>query len=196
MISAMKRRTLIIGGLGLGGMLGAGWLGWRESSRRAPQANRSLRPGAAPNAVVEPQPESFFAAKLPDLQGNEQAMAQWRGQPLVINFWATWCPPCVKEIPDLNRLAAKHQNAQFVGVAIDTADNVAQFIQKIPLEYPLVLAGHQGIELVRALGNSAGGLPFTVLIRADGTVQEVIMGMVEAESLDRQIGQLVTSSAV
>lgn len=186
----MKRRTLVIGGLGLAGMATVGWLGWRESSRRAPQANRAVR---APVAV-EPDPQKFFQARLPDLQGVETAMSQWRGQPLVVNFWATWCPPCVKEIPDLNRLAAKHAKAKFVAVAVDTAENVRQFVVDVPIDYASVIAGHQGIDLVRALGNTAGGLPFTVLFRADGSVYEVIMGMVDADSLDRQIEQLVTSS--
>lgn len=186
----MKRRTLVIGGLGLAGMAAVGWLGWRESSRRAPQANRAVRPTMA----SAPDPQKFFAARLPDLQGVETAMSEWQGEPLVVNFWATWCPPCVKEIPDLNRLAAKHAKAKFLGVAVDTAENVRNFVVNVPIQYPSVIAGHQGIELVRALGNTAGGLPFTVLFRADGSVYEVIMGMVDADSLDQQIGQLVASS--
>ncbi len=187
----MKRRTLVIGGLGLAGMVAVGWLGWRESSRRAPQANRAVSAAV----VIQPDPQRFFAASLPDLQGIEQPMSSWQGKPLVVNFWATWCPPCVKEIPDLNRLADKHRGAQFLGVAVDTADNVRKFVNDVPIDYDLVIAGHQGIDLVRALGNSAGGLPFTVLLRANGTVQEVIMGMVDAQTLDRQIEQLVASSA-
>lgn len=187
----MKRRTLIIGGLGLASMTAVGWLGWRESARRAPQANRAISLPVA----VEPDPAKFFAARLPDLQGVQQAMSQWQGQPLVVNFWATWCPPCVKEIPDLNRLAAKHGQAKFLGVAVDTADNVSKFVVDVPIDYDSVIAGHQGIDLVRALGNTAGGLPFTVLFRSDGTIDAVIMGMVDAESLDRQIEQLVARSA-
>lgn len=191
MISGMKRRTLIIGATGLAGMAAVGWLGWRESSRRAPQANRAAKPPVA----IEPTPETFFAARLPDLQGTEVAMSQWQGKPLVVNFWATWCPPCVKEIPDLNRLAAKHEAATFIGVAIDTADNVRKFVVDVPIDYASVIAGHQGIDLVRALGNTAGGLPFTVLFRPDGTIYEVIMGMVDPDTLDRQIEQLLASSA-
>lgn len=191
MILSMKRRTLIIGGLGLAGMGLVGWLGWRESSRRAPQANLAARTPVA----VKPDPAKFFSASLPDLLGAEQAMSQWRGQPLVVNFWATWCPPCVKEIPDLNRLAAKHVSAKFLGVAIDTQDNVRKFVVGVPIDYASVIAGHQGIDLVRALGNAAGGLPFTVLFRPDGTIFDVVMGAVDPTSLDRQIEQLVASSA-
>lgn len=188
---SMKRRTLLIGAAGLTGMLAVGWLGWRESARRAPQANRAV----APEARAQPRPQAFFEATLPDLQGNQQALSQWQGEPLVINFWATWCPPCVKEIPDLNELAGKHPSARFVGVAVDTAANVRKFIETIPIHYPVVIAGHQGIELVRELGNAAGGLPFTVLIRPDGSVQEIILGIVDPQSLDLQIERLVASSA-
>lgn len=191
MISLMKRRTLIIGATGLGVMAAAGWLGWRESSRKAPQANRAVQ---AP-APIDPDPSKFYAAKLPDLAGNQQPIVQWRGRPLVVNFWATWCPPCVKEMPDLNRLAQQYPQAQFVGVAIDTADNVREFSRKVPVSYPIVIAGHSGIELVRALGNSAGGLPFTVLLKPNGQLHGQIMGAVDPADLARQIEQLLASSA-
>jgi len=191
MMATMKRRTLIIGGLGLAGMGVVGWLGWRESSRKAPQANQAMRTPVA----IEPDPTAFYTARLPNLQGIEQPMTQWQGKPLVVNFWATWCPPCVKEIPDLNRLAAKHTQAVFLGVAVDTADNVREFIKTVPIDYDSVIAGHQGIDLVRALGNAAGGLPFTVLLKPNGEVQEIITGMVDAASLDRSIERLLASSA-
>ena len=187
----MKRRTLIIGGVGLAGMGLVGWLGWRETSRKAPQANNAMR---AP-VVVEPDPSQFFSESLPTLDGGEQAMMQFKGKPLVVNFWATWCPPCEKEIPDLNRLAAKHSQAVFLGVAVDTADNVRDFIKTVPIDYASVIAGHQGIDLVRALGNTAGGLPFTVLFKSDGSIEEVITGIVDPDALDRSVQKLVASSA-
>jgi thiol-disulfide isomerase/thioredoxin len=188
----MKRRTLIIGTLGLAGMLGMGWLGWRESSRRAPQANKAVREPVS----IEPDAQAFYAATLTDLDGAPQAMQQWLGKPLVVNFWATWCPPCVKEMPDLNRLASNYPKAQFVGVAIDTDTNVREFVQKVPVSYPIVIAGHTGTALVRALGNAAGGLPFTVLLKPDGDVQDVIMGVVDPGKLSGQIKRLLASSAV
>jgi len=190
MIEPMKRRTLIIGGLGLTGMGVVGWLGWRTTSRKAPQANKAMRTPV----VVEADPGQFFSASLPTLDGVEQSMAQWQGKPLVVNFWATWCPPCVKEIPDLNRLAAKHSQATFLGVAVDTADNVREFIKTVPIDYASVIAGHQGIDLVRALGNTAGGLPFTVLFKPGGEIEEVITGMVDPDLLDRSVQKLLASS--
>lgn len=172
-------------------MAAVGWLGWRETSRKAPQANRAVQVPAP----VDPDPSKLFAAKLPDLQGIEQPFSQWKGRPLVVNFWATWCPPCVKEMPDLNRLAQQYLKTQFVGVAIDTADNVQDFVKKVPVSYPIVIAGHSGIELVRALGNSAGGLPFTVLLKPDGQLHGQIMGAVEPADLAERIEQLLASSA-
>ncbi len=192
MILPMKRRTLVIGAAGLVGMLAAGWFGWRESSRRAPQANRAV----SPPVKVAPTTKPLFAAQLPDLSGQSQALKQWQGKPLVVNFWAPWCAPCVKELPDLNRLAQKHPKATFIGVAIDTEKNVREFIDKTPVTFPIVVAGHPGIDLIRSLGNTAGGLPFTVLIKPDGTVQDAIMGAFEVDALDQQIKQLVASSAV
>jgi thiol-disulfide isomerase/thioredoxin len=186
----MKRRTFIVGAAGLASMLAVGWFGWRESSRRAPRANDAIRT----QPVVKPDPNAFFSASLPNAQGDVQAMAQWRGRPLVINFWATWCPPCVKEMPDLDELARLRPDVQFVGVAIDSAANVRDFIRKIPVSFPIVIAGHAGLEMVRALGNAAGGLPFTVLVDARGRFFDQILGPVEPVALDRQIQHLLTIS--
>jgi len=190
----MKRRTAIIGAVGLAAMGSVGYFGWQQSTRRAPQANRAIRPASATAAA--PDIEAFFAAVLPDMAGDEQRMAQWRGRALVINFWATWCPPCVKEMPDLNRLAQQHPGAQFLGIAIDTASNVTEFVKKIPVSYPIFVAGLGGVGLVRALGNAAGGLPFTVLVRAQGDLGPVILGPVDPDSLSAQVVQLVSGSAV
>ena len=172
-------------------MAAVGWFGWRESSRKAPQANRAVQTPVP----IDPDPSKFYAAKLSDLQGVEQPLAQWQGRPLVVNFWATWCPPCVKEMPDLNRLAQQYPNAQFLGVAIDAAENVQDFVKKVPVSYPILIAGHAGIELVRALGNSAGGLPFTVLLKSNGQLEGQIMGAVDPVGLAKQIEQLLVSSA-
>jgi thiol-disulfide isomerase/thioredoxin len=190
--SVMKRRTAIIGAVGLAAMGSVGYFGWQQSSRRAPQANRAIRPVTS----TAPDIEAFFAAVLPDMAGDDQPMAQWRGRALVINFWATWCPPCVKEMPDLNRLAQQHPGAQFLGIAIDTASNVTDFVKKIPVSYPIFVAGLGGVSLVRALGNAAGGLPFTVLVRAQGDLGPVILGPVDPDLLSEQVVQLLSGSAV
>jgi thiol-disulfide isomerase/thioredoxin len=155
-----RRRTWIAGGIAVAAAgLGALW-----SARR----HASAEGGAAP----APAPADFWSARFTDLQGGELALASLRGRPLVLNFWATWCPPCVKEMPELDRFSASQGAAgwQVLGVAIDQAAAVRGFLDKTPVRFPVALAGDQGLHWVNALGNLAGGLPFTVVFDARGDV--------------------------
>ena len=194
MIEVMKRRTLIFGGAGLVAIATTAWFAWQSTSRRAPAANRAVGlPGAMPQKA-EPNPRALYEATLPDLTGSPVALRQLLGRPVVANFWATWCAPCVEEMPHLDALSKSLPDIQFVGIGIDTASNISQFITKIPVSYPLYVAGHAGIALVRELGNAAGGLPFTVLLDAEGRIFDTILGQVSPEELNVKIGRLVTKS--
>lgn len=194
MIDDMKRRTLIFGGAGLVAIATTAWFAWQSTSRRAPAANRAVGlPGAMPQKT-EPNPRALYEATLPDLTGSPVALRQLLGRPVVANFWATWCAPCVEEMPHLDGLSKSLPDIQFVGIGIDTASNISQFIAKIPVSYPLYVAGHAGIALVRELGNAAGGLPFTVLLDAEGRIFDTILGQVSPEDLSAKIGRLVTKS--
>jgi len=104
---------------------------------------------------------------------------------LLLNFWATWCPPCVDELPLLNSFYQQQgaQGVQILGLAIDRKDAVLPFLQKLPLGFPVAMAGMGGADLGRALGNLTGGLPFSVLVASDGTVAQRKMGRVQAEDL-------------
>ena len=157
-------------------MLGAGWLAWRESARRAGGAAASAR---AP----------FFDLTLPDPDGRAQPLSQYRGRPLVANFWATWCAPCVKEMPDLDALHRRFTGVQFVGIGIDTVDNIVQFIRKVPVGYPLLVAGTEGVDILRQLGNTSGGLPFTVVFDADGGIRRSILGQVSSQDLAQTLAR-------
>jgi len=184
----MNRRVLLSGALGVTAMLGGGYYAWRASARRAPGALRALPASASLPAPAEPDSAAsydIYAVILPDLAGQAQSLSQYRGKPLLINFWATWCAPCVQEMPELARLDAHHPHVQFLGIGIDTAANMRTFIQKVPVSYPLVVAGHEGIDLVRALGNAPGGLPFTVLFDADGRAHHSVLGKINPQALDR-----------
>jgi thiol-disulfide isomerase/thioredoxin len=191
----MKRRTLILGATGLGAMGLAGWLAWQSSSRRAPAANRAVMQGPEAARPKDPDPQAFFSSTLPDLQGQPFAMSALKGRPIVVNFWATWCPPCVEEMPLLDRLSKDIPQVKFVGIGIDTAKNIVEFAAKIPVGFPLYVAGHGGIAMVRDLGNAAGGLPFTVLIDTKGQIFKLILGQVEANSLRNNITELLAQSA-
>ncbi len=161
-------------------MAAGGWLVWRETARKGP--------GGQPAAAAAPSTEGqFMQLALPDVAGKPVALSSFAGQPMLVNFWATWCPPCVKEMPDLEELQKKFPQVRFVGIGIDTADNIRAFTEKVPVSYPLLVAGHQGIDIVRGLGNSAGGLPFTVVFDADGRVNRKILGQVKPEDLARTL---------
>jgi thiol-disulfide isomerase/thioredoxin len=130
-------------------------------------------------------PDPFYGHAFPDPQGNTVQLDTYLGQTLVLNFWATWCPPCVKEMPDLDVLHKKHPGVHIVGIAVDTATNVKKFGDKVQVSYPLLVAGHGGIQHMRALGNKNGGLPFTVVFDRQGRAAKTILGQVDPQELDR-----------
>ena len=129
-------------------------------------------------------PDTLFSLQFPDPDGTDVPLGQWSGRPVVVNFWATWCPPCVKEMPDLEALSKKFKGVQFVGLAVDTPVNVRKFMPKVNVSYPLLVTGYGGIDLMKSLGNSAGGLPFTLVYDAAGQVVERIVGQVKPAELD------------
>lgn len=147
--------------------------------------------GGAWRLLTPPSPTaSLFALTLPDPDGTPQALAQWQGRPMVVNFWATWCAPCVKEMPDLNELQGEFEPVQFVGIGVDRADNINRFIDTLPVDYPLLVAPTAGMTLMRELGNTQGGLPFTVVLSARGDIVRSILGQVEPDDLRRTLGAL------
>ncbi|HEX4917405.1 MAG TPA: TlpA disulfide reductase family protein [Limnobacter sp.] len=122
--------------------------------------------GLRPKAEVYPL--SGYTFQTP--QGASLDLGALKGKTVVLNFWATWCPPCVEEMPELDALypQLRAQNVELIGIAIDSPANVEQFLQKTPVGYPIVLAGMTGTELGKALGNNQGGLPFTVILDENG----------------------------
>jgi thiol-disulfide isomerase/thioredoxin len=133
----------------------------------------------------DPAVQQLLATRLPDLTGTEQPVSQWRGKTLVINFWAPWCGPCVEEMPALGALSHefRSKNVQFVGIGIDSAQNMIAFEQKVKVDYPLLVAGYAGTDLARAFGNTAGALPFTVVIDGAGNVRTRKLGQISADEL-------------
>ena len=167
--------VLLAAGLGAAGLgLAVNW--WRTEPRTA-------ETGAV---------EALFAASFADADGTMQPLAQWKGRPLVVNFWATWCPPCVEEMPDLQRArdAYRGRGVEVIGIGIDNAAKIAEFRERHGLTLPLLVAGAGGSDLNRALGNSGGALPFTVLISADGRIAQRHLGQVRPEQLRRWLDAL------
>ena len=147
---------------------------------------------AAPSAAPSPVVAQLFKQSLPDASGQPQALAQYQGKALVLNFWATWCAPCVQEMPELSGLQAEltQKDVQLLGIGIDSPSNIAEFAAKYRIAYPLYVAGMSGTELSRQLGNSAGGLPYTVLIGRDGRVRKTYLGRLKLEELRADIASL------
>ena len=129
--------------------------------------------------------EVLLAARLNDPVGQPQALAQWQGKVLVVNFWATWCPPCLKEIPEFVRLQQRYgpKGVQFVGIAIDDKTRVLGFMAQTGMNYPVLMAEREGLDLSRAAGNRLGGLPFTVVIDRQGKAAKVELGVLDEHKL-------------
>jgi len=129
------------------------------------------RYGADEQSVAAPLALWDAGFERPD--GPELKLTDFKGQSLVINFWATWCTPCVEEMPLLNNFYQenKAKSWQMIGLAIDQPSAVRRFLAQHPVEYPVGLAGLNGTELMSLLGNQAGGLPFTIVINAQGVVR-------------------------
>ena len=147
---------------------GAGLALWRSPN--------SVAPGPQTSSAEE----AFWQLQLHTPQGSEQtaqAVQAYRGRPLLVNFWATWCPPCVRELPMLSAFALQAApHMQVLGLAVDQAPNVQRWLQRQPLEFPVLMAGASGIGLTRSLGNATGGLPFSVLFDRAGNVQQRKIG--------------------
>jgi thiol-disulfide isomerase/thioredoxin len=166
---ASRRRWMLAGVAGAAALLGAGLASRRYSVADTP-------------AGVE---AALWQAEFVGLAGTPVRMDSLRGRPLIVNFWATWCPPCVEELPMLSSFyqANAAKGWQVMGLAVDQLDPVKRFLAKTPVAFPVALAGVSGIELGKTLGNLSGGLPFTVVLGSDGLVAHRKMGKLNAEDL-------------
>ena len=153
---------------------GAGWALWRQREE----------------GVSAGTQDEFWRAQFDSPTGPPLAMAGLRGHPLVLNFWATWCPPCVREMPALDRFQRDFgpRGWRVVGLASDTPEAVRGFLARTPVSYAIGMTGFAGIELSRKLGNLSGGLPFTLLFGRDGAVRQRRMGETTYDQLAQWAG--------
>ena len=134
----------------------------------------------------------LWSAAVTNPEGKPQSLAIYKGRPIVVNFWASWCGPCVEEMPELSSLQRQYakKGIQFIGVGVDSAANIQAFLKKVPVDYPIYIAGFGGADVARAFGNMAGGLPYTVVIDANGAVRATKLGQIKPDELRRTLDAL------
>jgi len=168
-----KRRYFLAGAVGL--TLGLGFATWR--TRTTPATDTAVR--------------DLWLANLEGLDGQPAAMQRYQGRPLLVNFWATWCPPCVEELPMIDAFYQENKDKVAVlGIAVDRLDAVKSFLGNWPVSFDIALAGMAGVALTKSLGNPSGGLPFTVLISSTGAILERKVGKLSESDLN-QYGLMV-----
>ena len=144
---------------------------------------------AIPASTLAASP--LLKASFADLNGKPQAIKQWQGKPMVVNYWATWCGPCRQEMPELIELQKKYQGkVQFIGIAIDEVDAVKAFIKPLGMNYPMLIGGNTAMDIMRSDGNLHGGLPFTVIYDAKGNTRSVELGKIKKTKLDEILQKL------
>lgn len=135
---------------------------------------------------------AFLALEFKDVEAHTYLLSKWRGQPLVLNFWAPWCPICRRELPVL---AATHEQqkdrVQFVGLTVDSVAAIQKWQAKKPVPYPLLVAKSSHLEQAAALCNSVAGLPLTLIVDADGVVQRCYSGFFTEKALAGELAKLL-----
>lgn len=141
---------------------------------------------AAPGPPSEGE-QGLWTLRFPRPEGGELDMARFRGRPLVLNFWATWCPPCLKEMPQIDQFHRVFQARGWavVGLAVDGLAPVREFLARQPVGFAVGLAGFEGTELSRALGNNRGALPFTAVFDRNGRIVQRKLGETSFDELSR-----------
>ena len=163
-----RRGWLLAAVAGVAGLSGAGLAWWKGGA-----------------SDVTALPADFWQLKFDTPSGQTLGMSSLRGQTLLLNFWATWCPPCIEELPLIDGFFQENSKKgwQVLGLAVDQLAAVNGFLTKAPVKFPVALAGMSGVALSKSLGNLGGGLPFTVVLGKDGSVLHRKMGRLTPDDL-------------
>ena len=137
----------------------------------------------------DPSIKAFFANSWQTPDGKSVNSENWRQKVLIVNFWASWCPPCVEEMPALDKIAQEYasKNVLIVGIGIDSPSNIRQFLEMTPVSYPIVIGGLEGSNLSKQMGNTQGALPYTVIINQKGKAIYTKLGKISEEELRKAI---------
>ncbi len=192
-IIVRRRRVLLAGTAAVAALGGAAVQWWHSPASDGLQTAQGGQPGvasspSATNAESASPPNqndvaalaAFWDLKFDTPAGLSLATATLRGKPLVVNFWATWCPPCIEELPLINSFFRENsaKGWQVLGIAVDNLAPVKNFLVKTPVDFPVALAGMAGVALSQSFGNLSGGLPFTVVLGASGAILQRKIGKI------------------
>jgi thiol-disulfide isomerase/thioredoxin len=177
-------RWILVFLLALGAGFGAYWL----ASRGEPAAETAVPPqaAAAPSTPAAVIPERRPEITLADRDGKPRALSEWNGKPQVINFWATWCAPCRREIPMLNALAkdGAWPEIALIGIAVDFREDVLSYLESTPIDYTVLIGEQDGLDAARAFGVESLGLPFTAFVDASGRIVTIHVGELHRPQAD------------
>ncbi len=155
-----------------------------DSQQRVPTAR-----AAEPVVAALKRPEF----SMPDVDGTPHSISEWDGKILIVNFWATWCTPCRKEIPEFISLQEElgDRGLQFIGIAIDKPDETRHFMQEIGINYPILVDEDMGMRMVGEYGNRLMALPYTVIVDREGTIVHTHMGEISRQALEKLLEELI-----
>lgn len=176
--SAPNRRAWMVGGLSVAAGLAGALVAWQKFE---------------PHAVMDEAVLNFWMQSFERPEGGTLLMQEFQGKPLLINFWATWCPPCIEELPLIDAFynRNKSKSLQVIGLAVDQPSMVRRYLTQKPLSFPVGLAGFNGTELGRALGNAQSVLPFSVIFDAKGRLLAQKAGKLEQADLDAWLKKVI-----
>jgi len=176
--SAPNRRAWMVGGLSVAAGLAGALVAWQKFE---------------PHAVMDEAVLNFWMQSFERPEGGTLLMQEFQGKPLLINFWATWCPPCIEELPLIDAFynRNKSKSLQVIGLAVDQPSMVRRYLTQKPLSFPVGLAGFNGTELGRALGNAQSVLPFSVIFDAKGRLLAQKAGKLDQADLEAWLKKVI-----
>jgi len=176
--SAPNRRAWMVGGLSVAAGLAGALVAWQKFE---------------PHAVMDEAVLNFWMQSFERPEGGTLLMQEFQGKPLLINFWATWCPPCIEELPLIDAFynRNKSKSLQVIGLAVDQPSMVRRYLTQKPLSFPVGLAGFNGTELGRTLGNAQSVLPYSVIFDAKGRLLAQKAGKLDQADLDAWLKKVI-----
>ena len=170
----------------------SGWFLFHKTPETSDTEASNVAPSASINQNVR------MDASFTDMNGQQQALKQWRGKVIVLNFWATWCPPCREEMPELSAMQEQYNNKNLIiiGLSTDDLDTTKTFIKKAPVRYPILAGDMQAMKLAETLGNNRGILPYTVIVDQKGAIVKRFFGRINQQLLEKNVTPLLQVSAI